>query len=179
MPAVSTEAITDSEQPGQPPEPQAATAAPADAPAQEPDEAQKSRDRLAQPSTVAGPDVIPQEPPGSAQHSGVTEDGGLSASMSAVKSKGGVSFQAGQSQGQADRDISAVHDSGEQLTHLLNNGWHCPSSSQFYTLCRALTTHIPTRSNTPEQALRLPEVTGQACNLVAHGCMHWALGLSG
>ncbi len=46
-----------SEQPSPPPAPQAATAAPADAPAvQKPDEAQTSPDVLAQPSAAAAPD---------------------------------------------------------------------------------------------------------------------------
>ncbi len=112
-PAAGAEAQSATEQPNQPPAP--GTAAPADAPAvQEPDEAQKSHDRLAQPSTVAMSDLATQEPQRSAQQREVTVGGGPACSTSAAQGSGGSQFTEGRPQANTAEAVSAVQDSGER-----------------------------------------------------------------
>ena len=118
-PGDSPGAKVDTKQTSQPTTPQAATAAPADAPAmQKPDVAHMAHDTPGQPSTLAGLGVAAKEPPGSAQKSEVTIDDGLACSMDAVKSMGGLRFPMGQSPAQAAQDVSGAPGSGKRLTRL-------------------------------------------------------------
>lgn len=118
--AVSAGGSIDLDQAIQPPAPQ--DAKPAGVPdAQEPGEAQKPRDMLAQHSSAAVSPGASQEPQGSNQQREANKEvGNPACSESAGDGLGGSHFSKGQSQAEPAEDVSAVQDSGEHLVKFPN-----------------------------------------------------------